>query len=585
MDFTNRIHWLSFAEAAWNAAGRPDGLDPSIIEIDPVAYDRSYYEYFERCFFDLWLNIYNRVKPTDGTLIKIESPEFCLAWHRNFSWETTWKQLLPLFVYGRALGVNNEVLVELGSQYCIAQAIPSTVIDRMLDEGSVATSSSDAAFCIVGYAKGLSGIRSLRLPSSAALEDCFLSHTRSMYDSMLQEDAQRFTLPPQPLSDVIGSYFASNSRLLSSIFFGVLPRWAYLVAGRELPSSMVESLDALRRVRQLNDEISDVQEDLAHGLVTLPWLYAIEEDPELRNLIEQFWQRPESADAGVACRDHLRKSRGMQRASAKSLEFLSKSMRATTTGFPISKAFELSLLHNVRWAHLTRIRLNDYEDIRPPRQPFLPHRVITSASNLITPVGGAGTLVVREDGKILMSLVLKRGMLRWELPAGVAEDGESMEQAAQRETFEETGRRVAIEDPLALCWHYSCELGKGWMGIFFRARIADETTMDDFRAIKNSTLVQSKVNFVRNPELYESFEPDKYNFELIRQQSNLRPTAHENVLASGFVEWLRIPKGRIHPLHRELLEALPITEQVGPLVGNADADRNAYDKDAPLYFV
>jgi 8-oxo-dGTP pyrophosphatase MutT (NUDIX family) len=578
----DRATWLGFARAAWTAAGRPSGLDPFMVESDPVAYDISYYEYFERRFAKLWVNVLERVEPGGGTLIKDESAAFQEAWRRNFSWETAWKQLLPLFVYGGTLGANNVVLVELASYYCIAQAIPSMVIDRMLDEAVDLKSASDAAFCTVAYTKGLTGIRELRLPSSASIEDCFLVHTRQMYNLMLTEHAKRLALPASLPSEFIGDYFTPTSRLFSSIFFGVLPRWAYIVAGKEIPSAIVESLEALRCVRQLNDELSDVKDDLTHGLITLPWLFAIEEQPKLAGLIQAFWQSPQRANADVASIDCLRSTNAMQRVHAKSLEFLSKSMHVTRMTFGSSEAFEITMLHNVRWAHLIRMRQNSYTDM-PPRQPSRPNSI--PAPNLITPVAGAGTLVARDNGSVLMSLVFKRGMLRWELPAGVAEDHETMEQTACRETLEETGRKVEVGALIALCWHYSNELAKGWMGIFFEANLAAEGATGDFKIVKRSALGENKINFVRNPELYDSVALDACDFELVRREYAFRPAAHENILASGFVDWRRIPPQRIHPLHRELLEAHWTKQPIKLLVGDADTDRNAYDGEVPLYFV
>src|SRR5215469_1021926 len=58
---------------------------------------------------------------------------------------------------------------------------------------------------------------------------------------------------------------------------------------------------------------------------------------------------------------------------------------------------------------------------------------------------GAGTLVVRDD-RLLMVLRERSGVVRWELPSGLLEAGESFEQAAIRETLEETGIHVEIGD-------------------------------------------------------------------------------------------------------------------------------------------
>jgi 8-oxo-dGTP pyrophosphatase MutT (NUDIX family) len=57
---------------------------------------------------------------------------------------------------------------------------------------------------------------------------------------------------------------------------------------------------------------------------------------------------------------------------------------------------------------------------------------------------GSGTLVVR-DGRVLMVLRERSGEVRWELPSGLVEHGESLEAAAARETLEETGLSVTIQ--------------------------------------------------------------------------------------------------------------------------------------------
>ncbi len=56
---------------------------------------------------------------------------------------------------------------------------------------------------------------------------------------------------------------------------------------------------------------------------------------------------------------------------------------------------------------------------------------------------GAGTLVVKGN-LVLMILRERSGQTRWELPSGLNEHGESLEQTAIRETLEEVGVPVSV---------------------------------------------------------------------------------------------------------------------------------------------
>jgi 8-oxo-dGTP pyrophosphatase MutT (NUDIX family) len=57
---------------------------------------------------------------------------------------------------------------------------------------------------------------------------------------------------------------------------------------------------------------------------------------------------------------------------------------------------------------------------------------------------GAGTLVAK-DGRVLMIYRTRSGQTRWELPSGLLEQGESLEDTARRETLEEVGIGVSLD--------------------------------------------------------------------------------------------------------------------------------------------
>ena len=64
-------------------------------------------------------------------------------------------------------------------------------------------------------------------------------------------------------------------------------------------------------------------------------------------------------------------------------------------------------------------------------------------TDTITEKPGISAAIIVKDGKVLMvRRAVSEGELMWQFPAGAIEDGETAEQAAVRETLEETGLTV-----------------------------------------------------------------------------------------------------------------------------------------------
>ncbi len=81
------------------------------------------------------------------------------------------------------------------------------------------------------------------------------------------------------------------------------------------------------------------------------------------------------------------------------------------------------------------------------------------------PTQGASIVVLSEDGKRV--LLIKREDLRiWAIPGGGVEPGESCQEAALREAFEETGYQVAIDRLVARFWHPQMPRGGDWQHLF-----------------------------------------------------------------------------------------------------------------------
>ena len=263
-------------------------------------------------------------------------------------------------------------------------------------------------------------------------------------------------------------------------------------------------------------------------------------------------------------------------------------MIITMEDFPVEKAFDVTLLHNIRWALLNwleKVKFNrDPKDIV---NPHLPQELI-GIDKQIEPIPGSGVLVFNSSKKVLLTLILKRGMLRWELPAGVSKTDETLEETAKRETLEETGMNIEIGDVIASCWHFSRELNKGWMGLFFKGKIIreNELNLDQITIATPQAFSQNGFNIVDNPGLYRQDSLQNFNYdELLRLcNTDSSSTVHESVVASGFVEWKKIPESRIHPLHRKLLEFYERDDSTMQfLYADADADREEYNNESKLY--
>ncbi len=87
----------------------------------------------------------------------------------------------------------------------------------------------------------------------------------------------------------------------------------------------------------------------------------------------------------------------------------------------------------------------------------------------------AAFTITTSNDRWLMVRHQRLGVTSWELPGGHVDPGESMEEAAARETHEETGVRVRIDALVALCVHEWHERARRQVIAFFAA----ETTGSD----------------------------------------------------------------------------------------------------------
>lgn len=107
---------------------------------------------------------------------------------------------------------------------------------------------------------------------------------------------------------------------------------------------------------------------------------------------------------------------------------------------------------------------------------------------------GIAAAVIVQDGKLL--LVRRRvaeGSLSWQFPAGEIEPGESVEDAAVRETFEETGLVVAARRVLGDRVHPATKRQMFYVmadALAGSARVADADELDAVEWVKLSQVTE-----------------------------------------------------------------------------------------------
>ncbi|MDI3287447.1 hypothetical protein [Polyangium sp. 15x6] len=368
--------WLDYSTASWRAAGGHAALDPRLIPRNPTSYNSETYRYLAVRYRHLFLDLYEAVR-TDGTLIREQPEHFAKQWAAHYDPITIWKQVCPLFVFGQALGGLDARHRDLARAYTLGYGIPVMAIDRMMDALPGAPSTKHTwLFVLASYALGLEQLR--KVDAKAAVEGCFLRHTQEMYHFFWGEERERYRLPDAVSTATLNEYLEGHSRLLSSIFFPVTIEWAFLLAEGALPSEFAPALVALRRMRQLNDEVVDADEDIRYGIVTFPYLHgmASPHGAELAQNVLATWQldhdepdSPKMAALTAERRRLLQEAGSLGAAAQSSMQFLRTVMQAVMSRFPAETAFDVTLLVNQRVSHLFRLEEHGWQEITGVYQP------------------------------------------------------------------------------------------------------------------------------------------------------------------------------------------------------------------------
>lgn len=144
-------------------------------------------------------------------------------------------------------------------------------------------------------------------------------------------------------------------------------------------------------------------------------------------------------------------------------------------------------------------------------------------------------IMAQEDGKWL--ICRHRDRTTWEIPGGHREPGESIEQAARRELYEETGTTDADLIPIEV-YSVASDDGKPTYGMLFLARVKARGELP-----ANSEMQKVKAVHLLPQELtYPDIQPKL--FSRAQYRLNINANAHEKW---DVLDEHRQPTGRQHP--------------------------------------
>lgn len=358
--------WHSFCIEAWKTAGAPKELSPEQVYLSPISFDKAYYEYLSDKYRQIFDAIFGFFE--NETFLEQQRPLFQNAWKAHWNRTTTWKQLIPLYILLDAQQKKPGDFIDLGIAYTLGQSIPSVAVDCSLDDAS-ASRANESLFGLSAVTQGTEHLHKV-VQKHAWPKECteiFLQYLDEMYERMWAEQASKFSLPIIG-QDAVEDYL-QDSRLLSSVFFGITIDWAGTMADAKYTSSYTRLSKLMRKVRQLNDEMLDVDEDILWGLATLPYIHClthVDTGPVMQQNIIRTWEsleKPEELRKLHTNRQGLlMQSKSMEACAGYSRTILLEASNLIMELFEPQHAFDVTLMLNIRLALLHRLEENNWMD-------------------------------------------------------------------------------------------------------------------------------------------------------------------------------------------------------------------------------
>ena|ERR1700733_1221889 len=216
--------------------------------------------------------------------------------------DLTYRHALPFFATLDALNCQPQHAEQVACGAILAYSIPLVAIDTELDGRPSSLRSNESIWDQVkrpGVAQLITheGYGEIAEGSESAVAVTLMSQVASDTVAAMKLDATRRGLSTQLVIDsrfIEDYWYSPNSRLRGSGIGRLMMGLASILADGTVTDSRDQISIILGILRQLADELMDVEEDVLSGLVTLPLAYALRSpkvSDKLTQMVHRIWRR------------------------------------------------------------------------------------------------------------------------------------------------------------------------------------------------------------------------------------------------------------------------------------------------------
>lgn len=346
---------------------------------DPVSFNEEVIGFFKKKYADQIKYVFIELQKRADSELSPWLSEILSSIPRKF----IERQLYPIFAAASSSGGITRNHLKFCSAFVRAVSLPNFRIDYWIDQPGIKRNKRQNIICIpqiaplAQFCLNNDGLLDLyELTNTTKIMELIVSDNlqdgySQYYEMMHRYDADYLFNPKKNIEWILSSRFSP----LTSMYFSTTIQASILLNSEKVYHNVKRFVKHYGRLRQLVDQISDVEEDIIMGNVTIPIHYALLEDNDkLESEIKNLWAgiKGEISESDISVlslhateiKKLVQKLGGFEQAYKLADRLYSQTMDCASKciGRP-GIGVEVMLLIRLKRAYLERLKLNNWADI------------------------------------------------------------------------------------------------------------------------------------------------------------------------------------------------------------------------------